>query len=169
MLECICQECGKKFKTFQWRINQGKGKYCSKKCFYIAKARNQTGKPIHSEKEKQKRSKKFRGINNPMYGMKRELNPNWKGGKTIDKRFGYILIRKPNHPRANSYSGYVYEHILVAEKKLNRPILKHERVHHVDGNPQNNSPENLMVLSGDAEHAKLHNLERRRDENGRYC
>lgn len=164
----ICLECGKKFETPQWRIKHGRGKYCSKKCFYIAKARNQTGKPIHSEVEKQRRREKIKGKNNPMFGKNKELNPNWKGGKTIDKRFGYILTRMPYHPRANSYSGYVYEHILVMEKKLNRPILNYERIHHVDGNPQNNHADNLRLFPNDAEHARLHNSERRRNIHGQY-
>lgn len=108
------------------------------------------------------------GSANPMSGKTGAANPNWGGGKTVDSRFGYVLIRKPDHSRAHKYTGYVYEHILAAEKKLGRPILDSERVHHIDGNPRNNVPDNLAVLSGDREHAAIHNDRRQRNGLGQY-
>jgi hypothetical protein len=49
-----------------------------------------------------------------------------------------------------------HEHRVVAEQMLNRPLRKGEVVHHIDGNKRNNAPENLLVLSSQAEHARLH-------------
>lgn len=80
-------------------------------------------------------------------------NPNWKGGRTIDPR-GYVLIKRPGHPGAD-VRGYVYEHRLVAETMLGRPILPSEHVHHRDENKTNNDPANLEVLSS-AEHRLRH-------------
>ena len=167
MIQRFCLECGKRFETPLWRIKQGKGKYCSKRCFYIAKARNQKGKPIHSEKEKQKRRERITGSKNPMFGNYGSLNPNWKGGKTHDYPGGYIKIRMPNHPHA--INGYIYEHRLIMEKRLGRYLKSYELVHHEDGNPQNNNLSNLKLLFNNSEHAKLHNLERRRNNHGQYC
>lgn len=61
-------------------------------------------------------------------------------------------------------NGYVkfygrHEHRVVAEKKIGRLLASDEIVHHVDGDKQNNSPENLEVMSQN-EHARLHMLER---------
>ena len=67
----------------------------------------------------------------------------WKGGRTISSH-GYVLIRLPEHPKAFA-TGYVYEHMLVAEKKLGRPLKKGELIHHIDSNRQNNAPENIVV------------------------
>ena len=75
----------------------------------------------------------------------------WRGGRTIVK--GYWQIHRPEHPHANK-KGYVAEHRLVMEKKLGRYLLRQEVVHHIDGDPKNNSPENLMVFQTNREHLK---------------
>lgn len=83
-------------------------------------------------------------------------HPSWKGGITLAN--GRKCIYRPGHPRAHR-SGYVYEHILVAEEALGRPILPTEVVHHIDRDKANNAPENLMVLPSQAEHMRLHKIE----------
>lgn len=81
-------------------------------------------------------------------------NPNWKGGRTVASN-GYVLIRKPNHPRADC-RGYVYEHILVAEQVIGRPVRKGEQVHHKNHVKTDNRPENLAVKASPAHHAVEH-------------
>lgn len=44
------------------------------------------------------------------------------------------------------HEGMAYEYIVIASQKLGRDILPEEVVHHIDLNPDNNSPDNLMVL-----------------------
>lgn len=34
MVDCVCVVCKKVFSLPQWRINEGKGKYCSMRCVY---------------------------------------------------------------------------------------------------------------------------------------
>lgn len=77
-------------------------------------------------------------------------NVSWNGGRTIDKH-GYVLVRRPDHPAANN-SGYVREHRLVAEQVLGRSLLPTEVVHHVNDDPSDNRPENLMVYETNAQH-----------------
>ena len=44
---------------------------------------------------------------------------------------------------------------LVLEEKIGRPLVKNEQVHHIDGNPLNNDPENLTIeILGD--HQRSH-------------
>lgn len=76
--------------------------------------------------------------------FKGKEHPSWKGGRRISSR-GYVEVLMRNHPRARK-NGYVFEHILVAEQKIGRPLLPDEEVHHIDKNKQNNSPDNLLVV-----------------------
>jgi hypothetical protein len=81
-------------------------------------------------------------------------NPNWKGGRTITAH-GYVLLKRPAHPAAD-VRGYVYEHRLVAEASLGRPLRKGEQVHHRNEIRSDNRPENLEVVSGLPEHRVRH-------------
>ena len=72
-----------------------------------------------------------------------EHNGNWKGGKTYHKP-GYRMILDRAHPRAGS-GGYVFEHILVMEAELGRPLWPDETVHHRNGVRDDNRPENLEL------------------------
>jgi hypothetical protein len=74
----------------------------------------------------------------------------WKGGRTIDSR-GYVRVLSPNHPDRD-VQNYVYEHRLVMEKVLGRRLEPGEVVHHIDGDPANNAPENLMLFESQAAH-----------------
>ena len=91
-------------------------------------------------------------------------NPRWNNGQTIQgkKQTRYILTLAPGHPRADKY-GYVYEHILVLEKMLGRPILPTETGHHLDGNKQNNDPKNLVLFATRGMHQRFHMWLRRHD------
>jgi len=72
----------------------------------------------------------------------------------FDKR-GYVLALAKGHPRANR-DGYVWEHVLVAERACGKHLPATAVVHHVDGNPANNDPSNLIVCQDQAYHKLLH-------------
>jgi len=69
---------------------------------------------------------------------------------------GYPYVYMPSHPNTIGNSGCVYEHVLVAEKTLNRYLRPGETVHHIDANRSNNSPENLMVFAESKYHTMYH-------------
>ena len=95
-------------------------------------------------------SKKCKGMG---WNPQGSNNWRWNGGRTIHDA-GYILIKMPNHPRAN-YLGYIREHHLVMEKKLGRYLKAEEEVHHINRNKIDNRIENLQLFSSRSEHLKL--------------
>jgi len=98
------------------------------------------------------KSKRFlRGENNGQWGNAREKSPTWKGGKTKHNK-GYVYIYSPDHPYATN--GYVFEHRLVMEAYIGRPLLPTEVVHHINGIKDDNRIGNLMLFNSDSDHKK---------------
>jgi hypothetical protein len=72
----------------------------------------------------------------------------------------YAKLRKLGSCGENNYEnakggGYCWMHRRVAEQTLGRKLNTNEVVHHLDGDPKNNSLDNLIVLSR-AKHVSLH-------------
>lgn len=71
---------------------------------------------------------------------------------------GYRVVFCPKHPKAmknDNWKGFVYEHIVVAEEFMGRPLRETEEVHHLNFDRSNNDPRNLLVLEK-SQHTKLH-------------
>lgn len=83
-------------------------------------------------------------------GLPGDRNPAWDGGRLLDKD-GYVLVHCPDHPNARR-NGYLLEHRLVMSEHLGRPLKRHEVVHHIDGDHQNNALDNLSLYSSNAQH-----------------
>lgn len=79
-----------------------------------------------------------------------KLHPRWRGGRHKTQR-GYIAIYAPNHPYKNKLN-QVFEHRLVAEKRLGRYLYPWEIVHHKNGIKDDNRDENLIVVPSEGGH-----------------
>lgn len=83
-------------------------------------------------------------------------NNNYKGGR-VTIGLGYVGVECIGHPKATKKGNYVPEHVLVMEEHLGRFLVENERVHHINGDRQDNRLENLkLMLVG--EHSKNHRL-----------
>ena len=88
--------------------------------------------------------------------LKGDKNPSWNGGQT-EHTEGYVLIKMPEHHRANN-RGYVKRADIIAEQMLGRLLYDNEIVHHKNRNKKDDRPCNLevMILNN---HSKMHGLE----------
>jgi len=73
------------------------------------------------------------------------FNPHDVGKLTTTKdQFGYVLCYLPHHPRAQK-SGYVPRAHLVMENQLCRSLQPHEKVWHINNNPEDDTETNLSM------------------------
>lgn len=96
----------------------------------------------------------------------KEKNPRWKGGE-ITRTDGYILIRLGSFPRGHKGKKYDLKHRIVIEQHIGRRLLRSEIVHHLNGDKKDNRVENLEIIT-QAEHAKKHDPERKKNNKGQY-
>ena len=132
-----CDLCGKEYSSYQC------GKYhhfCSIEC------RRKAGKLVassFSEEARKKASERITYYNKNVFnhGEYRERQANSLRGKGNKKSY---IKRNGKH-----------EHRLIAEKMLGRQLESYEIIHHIDGNKQNNDPNNLTIMT-QSEHIKEH-------------
>ena len=96
-------------------------------------------------------------------------NPRWKGGRWQHKD-GYIFvtiysINDDEKVKFGSMfkgkSKAVQEHRLIVARKLGRPLIKEEEVHHINGIKYDNRDENLLLLDGHKHKDYIPALQRR--------
>lgn len=84
----------------------------------------------------------------------------WEGHKSVGYKntLGYLVVTVDGHQ--------AYEHVVVAERALGKPLPPKSEVHHVDENKSNNVGANLVVCPNRAYHLLLHRRQRAQDACG---
>ncbi len=130
--------------SYRVAVNKNNPKH---RCISCATINTQTGKKRSEESKKNMREAQRKSHN---------------GGVRFNQGRGYKqVIVDDYHPRKKDRKGgnYIFEHILVMEKKLGRFLENYEIVHHIDKNKQNNNIENLHLFSGkdNKDSSQMHN------------
>lgn len=134
-----CEICGTIFEKWPSYFTKRAGRFCSRKCTLKSKSREwKEHNPMLDIDNS--------GQNNPMYG-KVPKHFNSEGSKRKD---GYVRITVDKKR--------VLKHRLLMEKKLGRKLDVKELVHHIDGNNDNNSLDNLTIVNP-SQHINLHRLD----------
>lgn len=129
----VCDDCGADFRTksgtrFCDVCRHARSKHPCSKC----------GEPCHPRATICRPCRLVEKI-----GEVGAANPNWQGGRIVNKLTGYARLRLPDHPRA--HNGYVLEHVVVMEDALGRDLWPDENVHHRNGQRDDNRIENLEL------------------------
>ena len=88
---------------------------------------------------------------NPLKSHKKEDHPCWLVDGSI------VTAHHGKYKKIKIDGKWFYLHRYIAEKKIGRPLLSSESVHHIDCDCDNNDPSNLLVMT-QKEHLTLHNV-----------
>lgn len=90
------------------------------------------------------------GVKSKRPNMQGRGAASWRGG-IAKTEGGYILeycVDDPVFGVMAARSGYAMQHRLVMAKSLQRPLIAHETVHHINGDKTDNRIENLQLRRG---------------------
>ncbi len=153
----VCPVCQKEFYKQDCHIKKNDNHHCSRHCSSVVRGQEWAkhgykGRSMWTEESEKGFKEKMSGVNNPA----------WKGGVTLRNRKGNYISYKIKYVRCphsfiamSRKDGYVMEHRLIVAKQIGRPLSRAEAVHHIDHNPENNDPSNLMLFRTNAEHKKF--------------
>lgn len=144
-----CDMCGKTFERYPCQMKGKKHTFCSRACLWAFSSRKENPERYHELADHTKAAAHLSELN-------RKLNPTRMTPEVREK----LRAARMNTGKGRTYSKEYgrHTHRVEMERMLGRKLKPGEIVHHIDGDKRNNSPDNLMLLPSQAEHARLHKL-----------
>jgi hypothetical protein len=90
----------------------------------------------------------------------------WNDERMVSAQ-GHIIVRVGRTHLLADPNGYAKEHELVMVTAILRLLNPGEVIHHKDGNKKNNQIDNLILMSN-ADHVRLHDATRERNNRGQF-
>jgi hypothetical protein len=147
LIERACQQCGKIVRAKLSEAARGRGKYCSKECYGLAKRRGQMevcrhcGQAIYRPRAQRQRNQQGHYFCNDacrLAWLRTELvgpkHPNWRDGRNVYRQ---RLLTSKTQPKC--------ERCQIADVRV-------LAVHHRDGDRSHNEPANLVWLCYNCHH-----------------
>src|SRR5262245_9415323 len=135
-----CESCGRSFRPRRDAVKKNRGRFCSLACW--------NSRPVFD------RAKAIRLYqeNWTLIEIAAKLGVGWQRIRRTVAAAG-IPIRPASRRRmAHSRSRYRQ----IAATKIGRPLQEGETVHHINCDPTDNHPNNLLVLPSRTKHQLLH-------------
>lgn len=154
----MCVQCGTEYTATQEFRGYAR-RFCSREC--TGEYNQRRARASWPSEEEVRHLYEVEGLSDRALGARFGHSYQW--AYTVRKAYGiegrtvgYRSAATAAKPRVQS-NGYVklgdkWEHRAVVEKRIGRPLVRGESVHHNDGDPQNNDPENLTLYPSHAEH-----------------
>lgn len=160
-----CETCGSEFATYP----SGETRFCSKKCWRRpCKRCGSTFTPrtkrteycstacIHGNGICEHCSKTFvfsKNSKKRFCSLECWYDGQYAVGSVTDDPSGYTITKVPAGTpgvklQSRGRSNWMWTHRYVMQTVLGRPLLKTERVHHINGKRNDNRPENLELWKG---------------------
>ncbi len=89
------------------------------------------------------------------YGLCEVHYKRWRTGRPMDAPYYPTRVHAASYKRVRIDGVVKRQHRVLMAERLGRELQPWEVVHHKDGNPRNNDPDNLKLVSW-VEHSKIH-------------
>lgn len=161
VLELVCEHCGKEFQRAK-RGSVPEHPFCSQACYLKSDHHRRSvskANRLRNETAKETRPCQACGVPVTRYlssagrlfycsnKCRYEDRPKAFGGPRRIPATGYVLVYVGKDQPGATKSGHILEHRKVMQEMLGRPLLASENVHHVNGQRDDNRPENLELWS----------------------
>lgn len=142
-----CEVCSTQFKTKPFFVQQGWGRYCSKKCQYQGVKKGESRQCHECSKEIYRAPRMIERSKSGKYFCSKSCQTRWRNQLYTGEKHSNYVDGESSYRSVLSRAG-VKKYCRLCKTEDKRVIA----VHHVDKNRKNNKVENLVYLCHNCHH-----------------